>query len=141
VRRVYSKVDLPYPLSDRHWVAELRTNRALYDATSGRVWQREWQDVDPSLAPSPDPDAAWITETRGAWTVMATDEGTLVLFSVRTVLGGLVPASITQAWAVRTLRASLQGVADRAKGMPSHYTADHERVLTPAGQPIPSPLP
>jgi hypothetical protein len=50
-------------------------------------------------------------------------------------------ASITQAWAVRTLRASLQQVADRAKAMGAHYTADHERVLTPDGRPIASPLP
>src|SRR5688500_13286661 len=69
-RRVYLKLALPWPLADRQWVAELTNNRALYDASGGRIWQRRWQLADPSLAPAPDPDAVWVEENQGAWTLV-----------------------------------------------------------------------
>lgn len=139
VRRAYNVLDLPIPFADRQWVMELTANRALFDATGGVVWQRTWHEVDPAFATAPDPHAEWLPETRGAWTLMATDEGTLMLFSVRTVLGGMIPAALTNTWAVSTLRSSLAHMADRAKTMPAHYTASHERVMTPNGTTIPSP--
>lgn len=138
IRRTYNTMDLPFPLADRQWVLELTANRPLFDATGGAVWQRTWHEVDPSLAPAPDPGAEWLPEARGAWTLLATDQGTVMLFSIRTVLGGAIPAGLTNSWAVPTLRTSLAHFAERAKTMSAHYGPSHDRVLTPAGTTIAS---
>lgn len=137
VRRVYMRLDLPYPLADRQWVADVVTNTGLYGATDGAVWQRQWKLADPALAPAPDDKATWVAESRGAWTLVDTGDGTLVLFSVRTVLGGMIPASIAQGWAVSTVKAGMARVADRARAIPAHYTGDHERVVAPDGAIVP----
>jgi hypothetical protein len=133
VRRVYNVLPLPFPLADRQWVMDLTNNRALFDATGGAVWQRTWREVDPQLAPSPSPTAEWLPTNRGAWTLLPTDDGVLVLFSVRTVFGGMIPAGLSNSWAVSTLHSSLKHLEARAKAMPAHYAPDHEPVLTPAG--------
>jgi hypothetical protein len=135
-RQVYMLLDLPFPLSDRQWVADLRTNTALYEATGGVVWQRQWDLGDRALAPSPDAKAVWVDENRGSWTLLDLPEGTLALFSVRSVLGGAVPASIAQTWAVGTLKTALGKLVERAQGIGAHYDPSHERVITPAGQAI-----
>lgn len=137
-RLVYMKLDLPFPLADRQWVADVRGNAALFGASEGAVWQRQWTLGDRALAPTPDDGAVWINENRGAWTLLDLGEGTLVLFSVRTVLGGVVPASIAQSWAAGTLRGGLERLAERAVGMRSHYVAGHETVLNPTGSVVPT---
>jgi hypothetical protein len=137
MRRVHATLDLPYPLADRQWVSDVTTAKRLYDATGGQVWQRQWSMGDPTLVVAPDPKAAWLTENRGAWTLVDADGGTLALFSVRTVLGGLIPQPIAQAWAIGTIKSSMTDLAVRAKGMPAHYVAGHEVVRTPEGGVIP----
>ncbi|MEQ1565623.1 MAG: hypothetical protein ABMA64_08295 [Myxococcota bacterium] len=138
VRRVHMTLDLPYPLADRQWVSDVTTNRALYDATGGVVWQRTWVKGDPALATNADPDVVWIAENRGAWTMIDCGaEGTLVLFSVRSVLGGMLPESITNTFALSTLRTAMRGLADRAHAIPEHYAAGHEVISTPTGHAIP----
>lgn len=137
LRRVYSRIDLPFPLTDRQLVVEIRTNAPLHSATGGEIWQRQWSLGDPSLAPQATSDGIWIDESRGAWTLLDAGEGTLALFSLRSVLGGSVPAAISQTWAVATLKGTLDRLARRAQAMPSHYVVGHEVVLTPAGVGIP----
>jgi len=132
VRRVHMTLALPFPIADRQWVSDIVPNRALYDATGGVVWQRQWNLADPALATVED-GAVWLKENRGAWTLVDTGDGTLMLFTVRTVLGGLVPTSIANGWAIRSLRRTFQETGPRANQMPAHYTADHFVVRTPAG--------
>lgn len=136
VRRVYMTLDLPYPLADRQWVADVTTNTRVHTATGGTVWQRQWTLADPALAPAPDPKAAWVGESKGAWTLVDTGNGTLVLFTVRTVLGGVIPASIAQGWAVGTLKSTMARVIERSRAIPEHYVGDHEVIVTPTGDPI-----
>lgn len=133
LRRVYMRLDLPFPLSDRQWVAEVRTNRGLYDATGGVVWQREWSLGDPASAPHADPSGVWVQESRGAWTLMEVEGGTLVLFSVRSKLGGALPESITNTFAVAEVRTAMAQLAHRASTLSGHYVSGHEVVLRPDG--------
>lgn len=132
IRRVHLTLDLPFPVSDRQWISDIVPNRALYEATAGQVWQRQWTLADSALATAPD-KALWIKENRGAWTAVDVGDGTLLLFTVRTVLGGLLPASITRSWALKTLKGTFRDVGPRARAMPDHYVADHFRIRNPAG--------
>jgi len=131
-RRVHLTLHLPFPIADRQWVSDSRPNRALYDATGGRVWQRQWALADPALATEED-SGVWLQENRGAWTLVDTGDGTLLLFTVRTVLGGLLPASITRGWAIRSLRGKLAETGPRAQAMPTHYDRTHRQVPAPSG--------
>jgi len=132
IRRVHLTLHLPFPIADRQWVSDALPNRALYDVTEGRVWQRQWKLSDRSLAVVED-RGVWLLENRGAWTLLDTTDGTLLLFTVRTALGGLLPASITQGWAVRTLRSTLRDFGERAKKIDRHYVGSHRQVADPSG--------
>ncbi len=135
VRRVHITLELPWPIADRQWVSDIVPNRALYDATGGKVWQRTWELRDSSLATEPE-NGVWLKENRGAWTLVEVGQGTLMLFTVRTVLGGLLPNSITQGWAVRRLRTQFVETGPRALAMTDHYGADHFAIHDPTGREI-----
>ncbi len=138
VRTVYSLLDLPWPFDDRQWVSRLEPDADLH-ARDPALWRRTWRVVDPALAPDPDPDAVWMVENRGAWTMLDLGEnaGTLVVFTLRTVLGGRIPAGVSQRFALLGLADALERLAARAPGMRAHYGAGHEPVYAPDGRAIP----
>jgi len=136
-RLTYMRMELSWPVSDRQWVAELAHNRALFDATGGRVWQRRWTLADPALAPHPTEDAIWLPASEGAWTLIGVDGGTLCLFAIRTEMGGAIPESISRSFAISTVKKGLGALVTNASDMPTHYRGDHEVVVTPDNVPIP----
>lgn len=136
-RQVYMRLDLPWPLADRQWVSDLVNNRALHAATDGRVWQRRWTLGDPKLAPNADPSAVWVEENQGAWTLVPVGEGTLCVLTIRSVIGGSVPADIAQSWANSVLKRTLRTFAEMAPGTVEHYGAAHEAIVAPDGTVVP----
>ena len=58
-KRLYQHLDLPWPVSDRHWVLEIKNNVALAAQTQDQVWERVWDLADPSHIPSGRPEAIW----------------------------------------------------------------------------------
>jgi hypothetical protein len=139
-RQTYMRIDLPWPVSDRQWVAEFRANGDLYATTDHRVWERSWAIADPALAPHPDPDAMWIREATGAWTLLDVGDGCLAIFAVRTVLGGSIPTEITQAWAVTTVKNTVRKLVERAPTVAEHYGSAHTPMYTPDGALLPPHL-
>lgn len=137
-RRVYMYLDLPAILSDRQWVAQFAVNAPLAAASGDRVWQRSWKVADPSLATNPNPDAVWVGTNTGAWTLVPVGADTLVVFSVRTVLGGMLPEWLTGRWAVGTLDEALGRLEGRAQGIPKHYDHSHVAVVRPDGTDLPA---
>jgi hypothetical protein len=136
-RQVYMRMPLPWPVADRQWVADFTQNKALFDATSGRVWQRRWTLGDPALAPHPDPDAIWTPANEGAWTLLTTSGGTLCILAIHTDVGGSLPTAISQGLAVSSLKSTLRTLATHAADMPGHYRGSHEIVHAPDGAPVP----
>ena len=132
-RDVYMKLELPWPLADRHWVAAMRSNETLHSATDGRVWQRSWSLADPTLAPDPDPKGIWVKANTGSWTLVDLGDHTLAVIAARAVLGGSIPPAISQTWAIRTLADSMQRVSDRAEVMEEHYGEEHAPIYVPDG--------
>jgi hypothetical protein len=136
-RRVYMHIPLPWPVADRQWVAEFANNASLFHASDGAIWQRRWTLADPSLAPHPDPDATWLPASEGQWTLILVGGGTLCLFTVRTDLGGSIPAAISDTLAMRTVKNGLERLVEHATTMPAHYRAAHEVTSAPDDAPIP----
>ncbi len=138
-RTVYHHMDLPWPLADRQWVGHFHPNQALL-AEDAAVWQRIWTLDDPGLAPEPDPEAVWVTANTGAWTMLDLGEDTLVVFSLRTDLGGHIPPGISQEFALLGLAHALRRLAETARTMPTHYDETHEPIPGPDGRLIPAGL-
>lgn len=133
---LYQHLDLPWPLDDRQWVIDLRSNTALYQATGGAVWERAWTLADNALAPKPDAAALWTTVNEGGFLLVDAAGGTLMLYQVRTEIGGSVPDDATTRWAWSTLEDLLRGVEIRAGKVPPHYVAGHAPLYRPDGTPV-----
>ncbi len=135
--QVHSLLKLPWPFASRQWVNHLKPNRELHEVDPA-LWQRTWAVVDPSIAPNPHPSATWVDENTGAWTMLDGEDGTLVVFSLRTVLGGAIPTGISQRFAVLGLADALKRVGARASDdVAGHYDENHTPVYGPDGAPLP----
>ena len=138
---LYQRLDLPWPLQDRQWVIDIRSNTALYARTGGAVWERSWTLGDPSLEPHASPEAVWSTTNEGGWLLVDAAGGTLAVYHVRAEIGGNVPDEASTQWAWSKLDELMKGTVTRAKRqIPSHYDAAHYVIARPDGSPIP-PMP
>lgn len=136
---LYQRLDLPWPLEDRQWVIDIRSNTALWRRSEGSVWERAWTLAEAALAPAPSPDALWSTTNEGAWLLVDAAGGTLMLYQVRAEIGGNVPDEASTQWAWSTLDELLRGTDARAKtAVPAHYDARHAPVARPDGSLIPA---
>lgn len=150
VKRLYQHLDLPAPFADRHWVLQIRNTPGPYTATGGAVWERTWQ-LDPQgeaalaelpaefLARDDAPEldgAVWTPVNDGGWTLVPAAGGVLVVYQVRTVVGGNIPDDLVVRYAVSTLDELLQHVGELAARAPGHYRAGHYPIQRPDGTPI-----
>lgn len=109
---------LPVPMiSDRWWIAVIRHNRTIIDASGGSVRELYWRSsVDPvevtSAAGQKMIDAgAPIGSTRGAWLLVAVDQfNTYVEYYSNTDPGAGVPSSITSRLAASGVRDTIKAV-------------------------------
>lgn len=134
---LYQRLDLPWPLADRQWVIDIQSNTALARESGGAVWERSWTLADAGLAKNATPDAVWTTTNEGGWLLLEAGGGTLMIYHVRSDVGGSVPDGASAEWAWSTLDELLKTTAKRAAGLASHYTASHAPLYRPDGQPVP----
>lgn len=139
-RVVYQRITLPWPMTDRQWVVEVRNNLALLSATDGEVWERTWTLSRQRGAAAEVPSAVWLPVNEGGWFLVDAAGGTLLGYHVRTVIGGMVPDEAAVQWSYSTMSSLLNGIAERVPFERSHYRAGHAPVLRPDGTEIP-PLP
>ncbi len=113
-KQMYQRIDLPWPVADRHWVIEGRTNLALA-AAEPRVWERSWNLVPGALAGArtgePDVGAydasVAVPRNEGGWILVeAGPTRTLAIYSVSVNLGGAVPEGAVSRWT----ESSVQGL-------------------------------
>lgn len=143
---LYQHLDLPMPVSDRHWVIIIENTRALHAASNGGVWERTW-DLDPrgdaALAEVPaglvkDPASAIVTPVNdGGWYLVPAEGGVLVVYQVRTVIGGNIPDELVVQYAMSTLDELITHVGELAARAPTHYRAGHYAITRPDGSAIP----
>ncbi len=136
-RQIYMRLDLPWPVADRQWVSDLGPDAALFAKTEGRVWRFSWTLADPALAPNPLADAVWVEENRGSWTLLGVEGGTLCVLSVRSLVGGSIPAAVSQSFARSTLQRTLRTLAEFGPGTAAHYRAPHPVLHTPDSGVVP----
>ncbi len=136
-RLVYQSIQLPWPLVPRQWVILVQNNAALSEATGGKVWERTWDLDDRRGARSELPKGVWLPVNEGGWTYAEAAGGTLVLYHVRTVVGGIVPDEAATRWSFSTLTGMLERVVERSRWARTHYVAGHEPLMRPGETEIP----
>lgn len=144
-KRIYQRIDLPWPVADRHWVIESRTNAALA-ARAPSVWERAWTTVPEALPATRtgDPDtAAWdgataVPRNDGGWILVeAGPDRTLAVYRVAVELGGAVPTSAVAGWTASTLTEVYATLEADARALAAHGEAGC--VTQPGGDGIPLP--
>ncbi len=150
----YQYLDLPRPISDRHWVVDVTDTHLLAQATG--AWEHAWvlaQDgprlglaaVAASRVPGVDQDRAadaiYTPRNDGAWLVIDLGDGTTLLgYHVTSVIGGAIPDKLVADYTLLTLGKLLKGVEERTPTVIEHYDAAHEPIEGGDGVPIPPHL-
>ena len=137
-RTLYQRISLPWPFAKRQWVVDIHSNRPLLEATSGAVWERTWKRSDRRGAAAEDPDAVWVPEIEGGWTLIEAGSGNLVLYHTRASVGGNIPEEAGTQWALMTIAGMVEDVDERAfEVVDAHYLNGHDPIERPDGSTIP----
>lgn len=141
----YGYLDLPMPLSDRHWVVDSWNNRRLAAATGGAAWEHGWRlntaEIDQARTAVAAGRVTGIDEARmdhailtphnhGAWLVVRLPDGRSILgYHATSTIGGSIPDWLVLQLVHARLDALLERVAERCSGLVrEHYTAAHPNI-------------
>ena len=141
---LYQHLRLPWPLSARQWIIDIRNNDSLYHSSAGGLWERTWTLAERreeraamiGEAGFPEPGAVWTPLNEGGWLLLDVGEGTLLVYHGRADVGGAVPAELSTRFALSTLEELLRGVIERAEQVSGHYRTGHTPVVRPDGSAI-----
>jgi hypothetical protein len=135
---LYQHLDAPWPITDRHWVLEIKNNTAISTRTKDRIWERVWNLAQESMVPEGCTEAIWTPINDGGWMLIEAAGGTLVVYHARSKVGGNIPQEAITAWAMSTLDGLMKTILSRAEGIQAHYTKGHELIFRPDGSTVPT---
>ena len=101
------------------------------------MWERSWDLANPDHMPNPADDAIWVPVATGSWLLFPVEEGTMVVYHVRSAIGGRIPDEVVTRWALATVDEMMIHIAERAVNISDHYTGKHETILNCKKEPIP----
>lgn len=124
---MYQRLDLPWPVLDRHWVLRMANNAALADVSG--AWERSWQLEDARLdeARARTDAAAFdgamtMRANRGSWLLVPVPAGgTLGVYEAWVDLGGDVPVAAADAYAKSSLAGVFKGVREHVVDVAARY--------------------
>jgi len=149
----FMHMDVPWPLDDRWWLADVTMDVGLAEASGGRVWARRWQ-----LADDGEDRARALAAQRalGEFTVhtledglaLPTNEGayltfdldgrhTLIAYASLIAAGGDVPEGFFTDFTSRTLRRNVARILEEAQDVPATYTTGAPVCTDGFGQALP----
>ncbi len=150
--RWYGYVDLPPPVTDRHFLIQTTINHALPRQDPG-MWERSWgleagfvETMRPSVAagevaglsPETFETAIAVPVNFGAWIFLDLPDGrTLFGYHCASSLGGEIPDALVTRYVFWGLDRLVARVLESASEMPAHYTAGHAPLIGGDGAPIP----
>ena len=146
----YGYMNLPWPVTDRHWVVTSWSNHKLAQKSKNKYWERSWKrnEVSPdqlvthladiSLPSFIDPQSAIYTPVNeGAWAMLTIADQVLLVYHATTVIGGNIPDNVVAQFVVHTIDEMLIDIRDRAQNhIKVHYRAPHTTIFGGDGRPI-----
>lgn len=133
---LFQSIDLPWPFADRQWVIEVVNNQPLFTASAGKCWERTWSPHPARGAENELEDGVWVETNDGGWFLGEAAGGSLLVYHVRTTIGGNVPEDAATSWSMMTLGGMLKDLAEKSRESAGHYTADHPAIRRPDGSNI-----
>lgn len=143
--RWYGFVDLPAPVSDRHFLIRTTVNAALPVAVENTMWERSWtlepgfvETMRPAVAAGEvaglaleDFEAAVAVPVNfGAWIFIDLPDGrTLFGYHCATSLGGEIPVRAVTRYVFWGLEGLIARIIHSAEAMPAHYGAEHAPIV------------
>jgi len=155
--RWYGHIDLPWPLSNRHWVVDVWNNHELAQKTNDTCWEHPWKKVEnglsevtpliknnalPSISLDDLEEAIYTPYNQGATATISfkkdnINDGTLIIYHATTVIGGDIPESLILQLSYAGLDKFLKDLEQRpAQTVSSHYTSGHKPIYSGAGVPL-----
>lgn len=131
----FQHLDLPWPFVNRQYTLEIVNNHALREATG--IWERTWDISDVRGAKGEEAGAIWVDVNDGGWVWAELGGGTLLVYHVRTVIGGNIPDEAATRYAYATLGSLLRDACEKAEAAPSHYVGEHPPIQLPDGSYVP----
>lgn len=142
-KRLYQRLDLPWPLNDRHWVIALTNNAGLASACG--VWERAWTlrgDLLADARARTDVERFDASETvsvnEGGWLLLPLDDGTtLAFYQARATLGGAIPDGAVDNYTRSSMTGLFAGVERNAAKVRARYAPGCAPQPGAGGAPIP----
>ena len=133
---LFQSLDLPWPFADRQWVIEVVNNLDLYESSEAKCWERTWSPHPARGAKAELDDGVWVETNDGGWFVGSAAGGSLLVYHVRTLIGGNVPEDAATSWSMMTLGGMLKDLRDKSLESRAHYVGDHVPIRRPDGSEI-----
>jgi hypothetical protein len=150
----YHHLDLPWPVTDRHYTVSIRKEVERTRATHGVVWEHSWDLAENGKERARAAVAAgkvegvdlktfdasvYLPRDFGGWVAMElADDVTLLAYFVSVDVGGLIPEGFISTVAMAQLDKLLHQVADFSATIPEHYRGDHVVMNDGLGEPVPT---
>ena len=134
---LYQRIDLPWPFADRQWVIRVVNNLPLLEKSGGKCWERTWDLTPERGARNESESAVWVTTNDGGWLAAEAAGGSLLVYHVRSVIGGNIPEDAATQWSMMTLGGMLKDIVSLSYEVPTHYVAPHGTIQRPDASHIP----
>ena len=140
----YGYIDLPWPLTDRHWLVRVWNNHTLASKTNNAMWEHPWSLISNGAELCKDmvkqgkvkgvsekmySSAIYLPDSQGVWAMMDVDGSTLLVYSATATVGGAIPEGLMMNYLLSGLDAFMKNGEKRARiEVPKHYTSGHQQV-------------
>ena len=148
----YGYIDLPWPLTDRHWLVNVWNNHGMAKKTSNAMWEHPWRLISNGVDLCSDmvakgkvkgvttdkySSAIYLPDSQGVWAMMDVEGSTLLVYSATATVGGAIPEGLMMKYLLSGLDDFMKNGVQRAKEVvPKHYKAGHPHIYGGDGEPI-----
>ena len=151
--RSFLHARLPWPMTDRYWIAHIAMDPEIADRSADRIWARRW-DLEPcpperaralaadgmlgGLTPATIDRALPLAANRGSLLVIDLDgEHSLVCYASAIALDHGGSEEWLRGFVSELVRTNAERILADAVAVPTDYREDAPRVVDGRGQPIP----
>ena len=140
----YGYIDLPWPLTDRHWLVRVWNNHELAAKTNNAMWEHPWSLIPNGVDLCKDmvakgkvkgvtekmySSAIYLPDSQGVWAMMDIEDSTLLVYSATATVGGSIPEGLMMKYLLSGLDSFMKDGEKRARNeVPKHYTSGHQQV-------------
>jgi hypothetical protein len=148
----YGYMDVPWPMSDRHWLVKVWNNHSMAAQTKNRMWEHPWKLIHDGAAickdliaegkvknvtPEKYDSAIYLPESQGGWAMMDVQDSTLLVYSATATVGGSIPEGLMMKYLLSGLDSFMKDGEKRARDVvPKHYGEGHTPIYGGDGKAI-----